>query len=109
MDPGDGMTPRPNDAPTGGVRLPSQRYLDDGSYLRINNITLDYTLPANISQRLKLQTARFYIGANNAFLFTNYTKYNPDVSLSDDPLRPGLESNDYPLPRTLLVGLNLNF
>lgn len=109
LDPGDGMTPRPNDAPTGGVRLPSQRYLDDGSYLRINNITLDYTLPANISQRLKLQTARFYIGANNAFLFTNYTKYNPDVSLSDDPLRPGLESNDYPLPRTLLVGLNLNF
>ena len=109
LDPGDGMTPRPNDAPTGGVRLPSQRYLDDGSYLRINNITLDYTLPANISQRLKLQTARFYMGANNAFLFTNYTKYNPDVSLSDDPLRPGLESNDYPLPRTLLVGLNLNF
>jgi TonB-linked SusC/RagA family outer membrane protein len=109
QDPGDGVTPRPNDAPTGGVRLPSQRYLDKGSYLRINNITLDYILPASISQRLRLSTMRVYIGANNPFIFTDYIKYNPDVSLSDDPLRPGVESNDYPLPKTLLIGLNVNF
>jgi hypothetical protein len=109
QDPGDGITPRPNDAPTGGVRLPSQRYLDKGSYLRINNITLDYILPATLSQRLRLNTMRVYIGATNPFIFTDYIKYNPDVSLSDDPLRPGVESNDYPLPKTLTIGLNVNF
>jgi TonB-linked SusC/RagA family outer membrane protein len=109
QDPGDGLTPRPNDAPTGGVRLTSQRFLDNGSYLRVNNVTLDYVLPSNVSQRLRLSTMRIYIGATNPFLFTKYKKYNPDVSLNDDPLRPGVESNDYPLPKTLLVGLNLNF
>ena len=109
QDPGDGLTPRPNDAPTGGVRLPSERYLDNASYLRINNITLDYVLPGKISQRIRLNNMRIYLGATNPFLFTKYTKYNPDVSLSDDPLRPGVESNDYPLPKTLLIGLNVNF
>lgn len=109
QDPGDGVTPRPNDAPTGGVRLPSQRYLDKGSYLRINNITLDYVLPRNISQRLRMNTMRVYVSATNPFIFTDYIKYNPDVSLSDDPLRPGVESNDYPLPKSILIGLNLNF
>jgi TonB-linked SusC/RagA family outer membrane protein len=109
QDPGDGMTPRPNDAPTGGVRLPSQRYLDNGSYLRINNITLDYILPGSVSQKLKINSARLYIGATNPFLFTDYIKYNPDVSLSNDPLRPGLEANDYPLPKSLIVGLSVSF
>lgn len=109
QDPGDGMTPRPNDAPTGGVRLVSQRYLDDGSYLRINNITLDYVLQNNISRKMGLNTLRFYVGASNPFLFTKYKKYNPDVSLSDNPLRPGVESNDYPLPKSIILGLNINF
>lgn len=109
QEPGDGIAPRPNDAPTGGVRLPSQRYLDHGTYLRVNNITLDYVLPVKITQRLKVTTLRMYLGASNPFIFTKYTKYNPDVSLNDDPLRPGVESNDYPLPKSLLVGLNLNF
>jgi TonB-linked SusC/RagA family outer membrane protein len=108
-DPGDGLTPRPNDAPTGGVRLPSQRYLDEGSYLRINNITLDYTLPAQLCQKLKLSSSRIYLGATNPFIFTDYVKYNPDVSLSNDPLRPGLESNDYPLAKSLILGLNISF
>ena len=109
QNPGDGLTPRPNDAPTGGVRLPSQRYLDNGTYLRINNITLDYVLPVSISQKLRLNSARIYLGSTNPFLFTKYIKYNPDVSLSNDPLRPGLESNDYPLPKSLIIGVNVSF
>jgi TonB-linked SusC/RagA family outer membrane protein len=109
QEPGDGITPRPNDAPTGGVRLVSQRYLDNGSYLRINNITLDYNLSQSIARRMGINSMRIYLGATNPFLFTKYLKYNPDVSLSDDPLRPGMESNDYPLPKSIMVGLNLNF
>ena len=109
QDPGDGNTPRPNDAPTGGVRLSSQRYLDDGSYLRINNITLDYVLAGKVVQKIGISRARIYVGATNPFLFTKYKKYNPDVSLNEDPLRPGVESINYPLPKTLLLGLNVSF
>ena len=109
QDPGDGVTPRPNDAPTGGVRLASLRYLDNGSYLRINNITLAYTLPEKIASRLTLHNVRLYLSASNPFIITKYTTYNPDVSFSDNPLQPGNESNDYPLPKSLIIGLNLGF
>jgi TonB-linked SusC/RagA family outer membrane protein len=109
QDPGDGITPRPNDAPSGGVRLSSERWLDDASYLRINNMTLAYLLPNTITSRLKISALRFYISATNAFTFTKYATYNPDVSLNEDPLQPGNESNDYPLPKTLIIGLNLSF
>ena len=109
QDPGDGSTPRPNDAPTGGVRLSSQRYLDNGSYLRINNISLDYVFENKLLQKISISNARAYIAAANPFLFTKYKKYNPDVSLNDDPLRPGVESNNYPLPKALIIVLNLSF
>lgn len=109
QNPGDGQTPRPNDAPTGGVRLPSQRYLDYGTYLRVNNITLGYTMPDKICNKLSLSSCRIYISANNLFTITKNTTYNPDVSTSNDPLSPGNESNDYPLPKSIIIGLNLSF
>ncbi|HWB90773.1 MAG TPA: TonB-dependent receptor [Puia sp.] len=109
QDPGDGQTPRPNDAPSGGVRLPSQRWLDDGSYLRISDITLAYVLPARLVNRAKIRSIRVYASVTNAFMFTHYTTYNPDVSTSGNPLQPGNESNDYPLPRTIMGGLNIGF
>lgn len=109
QNPGDGVTPRPNDAPTGGVRLPSQRYLDDGSYLRVNNITLAYMMPEKICRKLTLRSMRLYLSAANPFIITKNTTYNPDVSFSSDPLSPGNESNDYPLPKSLIIGLNVSF
>jgi len=109
QDPGDGKTPRPNDNPTGGVRLPSQAYLDNGSYMRINNITLSYVIPATLTQKIKLSFLRFYVNATNPFLFTKNTAFNPDVSMSGDPLSPGNESSDYPLAKSIIVGLNVTF
>ncbi len=109
QDPGDGKTPRPNDAPSGGVRLNSQYFLDQGTYLRINNITLAYVLPENLIRRAKISGLRIYLSANNPFLFTKNTAFNPDVSTSNNALTPGLEANDYPLPKSLNIGLNLNF
>jgi len=50
-----------------------------------------------------------YASVTNAFMFTHYTTYNPDVSTSGNPLQPGNESNDYPLPRTIMGGLNIGF
>ena len=109
QDPGDGKTPRPNDTPTGGVRLPSQLFLDTGTYLRINNITLGYVLPGNIVQKIGVSSLRLYVNATNPFTFTKNTAFNPDASTNENPLTPGVEANDYPLPKSILIGLNVGF
>ena len=106
-DPGD--SPRPNDEPTGGIRQISERFLDEGSYLRINNISLGYVLPATVSQRLKLNSIRVYATATNPFIFTKNLGFNPDVSNSDNALTPGVDNNLYPLAKSLLLGLNVSF
>ena len=110
QEPGDGQVPRPNDAPTGNNREPwNSRYLDYGTYLRINNINLSYMLPASYVQHLRLNSARIYISASNPFLFTKNESFNPDVSNSDNPLTPGIDQNNYPLAKSLVIGLNLSF
>ncbi len=109
-DPGDGESPRPNDAPTGNIRGEfSQRWLDHGSYLRFNNISFGYTIPEKITTRLNIKTLRFYLTANNPFIITKNNGFNPDVSNGDNALTPGNDLNDYPLPKSLLFGFNLAF
>jgi TonB-linked SusC/RagA family outer membrane protein len=109
QEPGDGITPRPNDTPKGGFRLPNQKYLDNGTYLRVNNITLSYNVPDAWAQKLKLGGLRVYANATNPFLITKNTAFNPDVSMNNNPLSPGLESSDYPLPKGIIFGLNVKF
>ncbi|MBE7170288.1 MAG: TonB-dependent receptor [Williamsia sp.] len=110
QNPGDGSSPRPNDAPTGNIRGEySQRWLDNGSYLRFNNITLGYTLPERLTGRLNVKTLRFYLTANNPFTITKNNGFNPDVSNGDNALTPGNDLNDYPLPKSILLGFNLAF
>jgi TonB-linked SusC/RagA family outer membrane protein len=109
QDPGDGLTPRPNDQPTGGIRLNSQRYIESGSYMRINNIGLSYLLPNAVTQKLQLSTLRLYATATNPFIFTKNTSFNPEVSNSGNALSPGIDLNNYPLPKSLILGLNVGF
>ncbi|WP_138476555.1 SusC/RagA family TonB-linked outer membrane protein [Dyadobacter bucti] len=109
QDPGDGVTPRPNDQPTGGIRLNSQRYIESGSYLRINNIVLGYSLPVTLVEKIRLSSLRFYVTANNPFIFTKNTSFNPEVSNSASALNPGIDLNNYPLPKSLIIGVNIGF
>lgn len=108
-DPGDGVTPRPNNSPTGGVRENSQAFLDFGSYLRINNITLGYVLPDSFIKKIGFTSVRFYVTATNPFIFTKNTAFNPDVSNNTSALNPGLEANDYPIAKSVVLGINLAF
>ena len=110
QDPGDGIAPRPNDAPTGNNRGEfSQRFLDDGSYLRVNNMVLSYRVPESVSKKISVNSLRFYISTTNPFIFTKNTGFNPDVSNGNNALTPGRDFNDYPLPKSILLGLNLTF
>jgi TonB-linked SusC/RagA family outer membrane protein len=110
QEPGDGRTPRPNNAPTGNIRGQySTWFLDNGSFMRINNITLGYVLPEQFSKKLTFRSVRIYASANNPFLFAKTTGFNPEASNLEDPLRPGRELSDYPIPRSLILGLNIGF
>jgi TonB-linked SusC/RagA family outer membrane protein len=110
QEPGNGWAPRPNDTPTGNWRGEySTLWLDDASYLRINNITLGYVFPNSLIQKAKISSARLYVSANNPFLITNYVGFNPDISRNSNPLTPGNANYDYPLAKSIVLGLNLSF
>ena len=108
-EPGDGRTPRPNNEPTGGIRLQSSRYLESGSYLRINNISLAYLFPKTITKKLLLNSLRVYATATNPFIFTKYTSFNPESYNSTSSLQPGVDLNNYPTAKSLIFGINIDF
>jgi TonB-linked SusC/RagA family outer membrane protein len=101
---------RPNDTPTGNNRGSwNDRYVDTGTFTRINNITLGYTLPSQISKKIMMSSLRIYVSSNNPFTFSKNTGFNPEVSDHSDNLTPGNDLNDFPVPKSFLVGLNVVF
>jgi TonB-linked SusC/RagA family outer membrane protein len=109
-EPGDGQTPRPNDTPTGNWRGEfSTQWLDNGSYLRINNVSLSYLLPESICQKLTMRSLRLYVNSTNPFTFTKYLLFNPDVSRNSSSLQPGDENFDFPIAKSIIFGMTLTF
>ena len=86
----------------------SDFYVEDGSFVRIQNIQLGYTLPIRTVEKLGLDKLRFYVSANNVFTFTEYKGYDPSAS-SGAPIGGGIDDGFYPVPRTYLLGVNLKF
>ncbi|MBC8756411.1 TonB-dependent receptor [Kordia sp. YSTF-M3] len=89
-------------------RLFSDFYVEDGSYLRIQNIQVGYSLPKDVLEKIHLDRFRLYFGVNNLYTFTKYQGYNPDVSNSS-PLGAGVDLGQYPLARTFTTGINVSF
>ncbi|MBP6025291.1 SusC/RagA family TonB-linked outer membrane protein [Ferruginibacter sp.] len=84
--------------------------IEDGSYLRFNNLTVGYTLPKAITAKAKISSFRVYATVNNLGTITNYTGYDPDVTARrSDPLTPGVDFAAYPRSRTWVFGLNVTF
>jgi len=84
--------------------------IEDGSYLRFNNITLGYTLPKKVLDKVKISNVRIYGTVNNLATITDYTGYDPDVTARrSDPLTPGVDFAAYPRSRTWLIGINVTF
>ncbi|MBS1566376.1 MAG: SusC/RagA family TonB-linked outer membrane protein, partial [Bacteroidetes bacterium] len=83
--------------------------MEDGSYLRVNNITIGYSLPRQLLQRFKITRLRFYGTVNNVGVLTSYSGYDPDVnSRRATPVTPGVDYAAYPRSRSFIVGLNLS-
>lgn len=88
----------------------SDRYIEDGSYLRIQNISLGYTFPKKWINRFNLQNVKVYANLQNVYTWTNYSGYDPEVgSMYGDALMNGLDYGRYPSPRIYTFGLNISF
>lgn len=92
-----------------GAFYPHSWAIEDGSFLRINNLTVGYSLPAKSIAKLKMDKLRFYFTANNLAVFTKYTGYDPEVSVRNNPLTPGLDYSAYPKSRSFIFGVNASF
>ena len=90
---------------------PSSYFVEDGSYLRLAQITLGYTLPKQWLKKFMISNARIYFTANNVATLTGYSGYDPEVKAAKDNVvcTPGYDSSSYPRSRSYVVGLNLSF
>lgn len=83
--------------------------VEDASFVRVRNITLGYTFKRTLLNKIKLNSARFYLSAQNPLTFTKYTGYNPEVSSGNQVNTPGFDQGTYPATRTFTLGLNVGF
>ncbi|MGZ3923122.1 MAG: SusC/RagA family TonB-linked outer membrane protein [Flavisolibacter sp.] len=88
---------------------PSSWAIEDGSFIRINNVTVGYTLTSPSLSRAHISKLRFYVTGNNLAIITNYSGYDPEVSVSSSGLTPGLDYSAYPKSRLYLVGVQATF
>ena len=103
----DARYPRMNASDVNNSRM-SDRFIEDGSYLRIKSVQLGYNI--KLGNLLKVEKLRVYLNAQNLFTFTKYTGLDPEIGMRDyDPLDVGIDRGYYPVARTYSVGLNLTF
>lgn len=84
--------------------------VEDGSFLRLNNVTIGYTLPQNLTKRIGVSRLRVYVTGYNLYLLTAYTGYDPEVdSKRSTPLTPGVDYSAFPRARQIVAGINVTF
>jgi TonB-linked SusC/RagA family outer membrane protein len=105
--PGTSKTePRPS---WGGYNyIPSDRFIQDGSFMRLRNVILGYTLPSSLSDKMFLQKLRVYIKGSNLFTLTKFTGYTPEIG-SSSVLSNGIDNGIYPVTSVYSFGINLTF
>lgn len=83
--------------------------IEDGSFIRLNNLTLGYRLPEDLISRVGLSQFRVYAAGRNLHLWSNYSGYDPEVNSTGSGLTPGVDFSSYPRSRTYTLGVNLTF
>ena len=96
------------DDPNGNFNRPSDFFVEDGSYVRLRNMTLGYTIPTQISSAAGAANMRIYFAAQNLLTFTGYSGHDPEIG-SGWALDVGIDRGIYPQARTLTVGIELDF
>jgi len=90
--------------------VPSSHWVEDGSYLRLKNLSIGYTVPANLSKKVTASKARVYVSAQNLLTFTKYSGLDPEIGIQNgNPIFNGVDNGVYPSSRFVTVGLNVTF
>lgn len=88
----------------------SDRFIEDGSYLRIQTVSLGYTLPSALTKKIKMEKLKLYINVNNLYTFTNYSGYDPEIGSFDQNARlQNVDMGRYPAPRVITFGIDVDF
>ena len=93
--------------PTGSA--PISIFVEDGSYLRLQNLTFGYTLPQTLNKKIGINNLRIYTTINNLFVLTNYSGLDPEVGGGDKLVPRGIDNSTYPKTRVYSLGLNFGF
>lgn len=83
--------------------------IEDGSFIRLNNLTVGYSLPTELISRVGLSQFRIYGAGRNLHIWTNYSGYDPEVNSSNNGLTPGVDYSSFPRSRSYTVGVNVTF
>ena len=103
------LYPRITNSDTNNNMRSSSFYVEDGSYLRLQNMQIGYTIPTRICQKSKLfSSCRFYVSGQNIFTLTGYSGLDPELGINN-PLDMGVDTTRYPSSRTFTFGVNLQF
>lgn len=94
--------------PNGNYARPSDFFIEDGSYVRLRNASIGYTLPSDLINMIGAKRLRLYVAAQNLFTFTKYSGHDPEIG-SGWALDVGIDRNIYPQARTYTFGINLDF
>ncbi|UCC25706.1 MAG: TonB-dependent receptor [Gemmatimonadales bacterium] len=103
----DASQPRPSYFGSSGAREESDRWLEDASYTRLQEVTLGYTLPSSLAGRLKMQQARIYLAGRNLYTWTEYSGYSPDMNTGGSDAGAASLAIDfygYPFARSFTIG-----
>ena len=88
---------------------PSTFTVEDGSYLRLKDVSLSYSLPRSVCRKIKVNDLTISLTGSNLLLWSNYSGYDPEVNTSDTAVITGLDDGAFPKSRTWGIGVNLTF
>ena len=92
-----------------GMNVYSSRVIEDGSFIRLQSLSVGYTFPRSVLRKLHFDTMRVYVSADNLFTLTNYTGPDPEVSTRNSVLTPGFDWSAYPRSRGITAGVSFTF
>ena len=87
----------------------SSAFIEDGSFFRVRNITLGYSIPGNVLEKINLSRLRLYVTAKNPIISTSFKGFNPQQRDNNNPLSPSDTQGVYPLNKSFVIGLNVSF
>ncbi|HEA31521.1 MAG TPA: TonB-dependent receptor, partial [Leeuwenhoekiella sp.] len=106
----DASYPRPRRGDDNQNLFVSDRYVEDGSYLRIQNVSLGYNFPSTVIDKFNISNLKIYGTIQNLYTFTDYSGYDPDIgAYNGDALQMGVDLGRYPISRTFTFGVDVEF